>query len=61
MSALALPAVGSTRRETSVALAADLAVAVGLGGQNLERRLDDTTTETGADTRHCQHVDQEMK
>jgi len=43
---LALAAVGGTRRETSVALAADHLVAVELGGKSLERRLNDTTTET---------------
>lgn len=32
--------------ETYVALAADHLVAVVLGGKSLERRLDDTTTET---------------
>jgi hypothetical protein len=43
---LALAAVGSTGRETGVALAADHLVAVELGGKSLERRLNDTTTET---------------
>jgi hypothetical protein len=42
---LALAAVGSTGRETGVALAADHLVAVELGGKSLERRLNDTTTE----------------
>mgnify|MGYP007051639723 CR=1 FL=1 len=46
MTARPLPAVGGTGRETSVALAADLLVAVVLGGQDLERGLDDTATET---------------
>ena len=46
MSALALTAVGSTRRQTRVALAADLLVAVVLAGEHLERRLNDTTTKT---------------
>ena len=64
--ALALAAVGSTRRETGlytrvraiercfdrcegvsyVALAADHLVAVELGGQSLQRGLNDTTTQT---------------
>lgn len=39
-------AVGGTGRETSVALAADLLVAVVLVGKDLERGLNDTTTET---------------
>jgi len=71
VSTLALPAVGGTRRETSllrgrlaygrscgfcgrsrgwgesyVALAADHLVAVELGGESLERGLNDSTTET---------------
>jgi hypothetical protein len=46
VSTLALAAVGGTRRETSVALAADHLVAVELGGQSLQGGLDDTTTET---------------
>ncbi len=46
MTALALAAVGGTGRETSVALAADLLVAVVLAGEHLERGLDDTTAET---------------
>ena len=46
MTALALTAVGGTRRETGVALAADLFVTVVLASKNLERGLDDTTTET---------------
>jgi hypothetical protein len=46
VSALALAAVGGTGRETGVALAADHLVAVELGGQSLERGLDDTTTQT---------------
>jgi hypothetical protein len=67
VSALALPAVGGTGRETSlhllvsfpfpipsrdtrartyVALAADHLLAVVLGGESLERRLNDTTTQT---------------
>jgi hypothetical protein len=43
---LLLAAVGGTGRETSVALAANLLVAVVLGGKDLERGLNDTTTET---------------
>ena len=46
MAALPLAAVGSARRQAGVALAADLPVAVGLGGEHFERWLDDTTTET---------------
>ena len=46
MTALALTAVGGTRRETSVALSANLLVAVVLAGEHLERGLDDTTTQT---------------
>ncbi len=46
MAALALAAVGGTGRETSVALAADLLVAVVLAGQHLERGLNDTTAQT---------------
>ena len=46
VTALALTAVGSTRRETGVALAADLLVAVVLAGEHLERGLNDTTTQT---------------
>ena len=46
MAASPLAAVGGTGREASVALAADLLVAVVLGGKHLERGLDDTTTET---------------
>ena len=42
-----LAAVGGTGREARVALAADLLVAVVLGGKHLERRLNDTTTKTG--------------
>jgi hypothetical protein len=41
-----LAAVGRTGREASVALAADLLVAVVLGRKHLKRRLDDTATET---------------
>jgi hypothetical protein len=40
------PTVGGARGETSVTLATDLLVAVVLGSQDLERRLDDTTAET---------------
>ena len=39
-------AVGGTGRKTGVALAADLLVAVVLRGEDLERGLNDTTTET---------------
>ena len=46
MSTCPLAAVGGTRRETGVALAADLLVAVVLGRQDLQRRLNETTTET---------------
>ena len=42
-----LAAVGGTGREARVALAADLLVAVVLGGEHLERRLNDTATKTG--------------
>lgn len=43
-----LPAVGSPWWETGVALSADLLVTVVLGSEDLERWLDDTSTETGA-------------
>jgi hypothetical protein len=46
VAALLLTAVGGTRRKTGVALAADGLLAVVLGGEGLEGRLDDTTTET---------------
>jgi len=46
MSARPLPAVGSTRREASVAFAANLLVAVIFAGQNLQGGLNDSTTET---------------
>ena len=46
MSALLLPAVGGTRGETGVALAANHLVAVVLGGQHLQGGLNHTTTET---------------
>ncbi|KAF2821143.1 hypothetical protein CC86DRAFT_109792 [Ophiobolus disseminans] len=39
-------AVDSPRWQTCVALAADHLIAVVLGGERLERRLDDATTET---------------
>lgn len=39
-------AVDSSRWQTCVALAADHLVAVVLGGKRLQRRLNDTTTET---------------
>lgn len=41
-----LAAVGGTGREARIALAADLLVAVVLGGKHLERGLDDTATKT---------------
>jgi len=44
VAALALTAVGSTRGKTGIALAADGLVAVVLGGQCLERGLDETST-----------------
>lgn len=44
MTALLFSAVGRTRRETSVALAADHLVAVGDGSQLLERWFNDTTS-----------------
>ena len=46
MAASPLAAVGRTGRETCVALAADLLVAVVLGGEHLQRGLNDTATET---------------
>lgn len=46
MAALPLTAVGGTRGETSIALAADGLLAVVLGSKSLERGLNDTTTET---------------
>ncbi|OAL03126.1 hypothetical protein IQ06DRAFT_292350 [Phaeosphaeriaceae sp. SRC1lsM3a] len=46
VAALLLTAVDSPRWQTCVALAADHLVAVVLGGERLERRLDDATTET---------------
>lgn len=46
MTASPLAAVGGTGWETSVALAADLLVAVVLRGEDLQRRLNDTATET---------------
>lgn len=46
MTALLLAAVGGTRRQAGVALAADGLVAVVLGGEGLQGRLNDTTTET---------------
>jgi len=41
-----LAAVGGTRGKTGVALAANLLVAVVLGGEHLQRRFDDTTAQT---------------
>ena len=49
MTALALTAVGGTRRETSVALSANLLVAVVLAGEHLERGLDDSSSESVKD------------
>lgn len=46
MATCSLPAVSSTGRETRIALAANLLVAVVLRSQYLERRLNDTATET---------------
>lgn len=46
MAAAPLPAVGRTWGQTSVALAANLLVAVVLGGQDLQRGLNDTATKT---------------
>jgi len=43
---LLLAAVSGSRWETGVALSADHLFAVVLGGQSLERWLDDTTSET---------------
>jgi len=45
MAARALSAIGSARREASVALAANLLIAVVLGREHFERRLNDTTAE----------------
>ena len=42
---LALTAVCRTRRQTGVALTADLLLTVVLAGQHLERGLNDTTTQ----------------
>ena len=44
MATSTLSAVGRTGRETSVALAADLLVAVVLGSKDLQRGLNDTAT-----------------
>jgi len=46
MTTLPLAAIGGTRREASVALAANHLLAVVLGSQDLQGRLDDTTTKT---------------
>ena len=46
MTAFLLSAVLSTEGETSVALSADHLVAVVLSGEDLEGRLDDTTTQS---------------
>ena len=46
MTALLLSAVGGTGREAGVALSADHLLAVVLGGQSLEGRLDDTAAKS---------------
>ena len=46
MSALLLAAVGGTRREASIALAADPLVAVVLTSKHSKRRFNHTTSET---------------
>ena len=46
MPALLLAAVGGSGRQAGVAFAADHLLAVVLGGQGLERRLDDTAAQT---------------
>lgn len=46
MAALLLATVGGARMQTSVALAANHFIAIVFLGQNAERWLDDTTTET---------------
>jgi hypothetical protein len=46
VSALSLSAVCGTRWKTSVALSANLSVAVGLGSQHFERWLNDSSSET---------------
>ena len=46
VAALLLAAVGGTWRKAGVALSADHLLAVVLGGEGLERWLNDTTTET---------------
>ena len=46
VTALLLTAVGGPGRETGVALSADHLLAVVLGGEGLERWLNDTTTQT---------------
>jgi len=43
---LLLSTVGGSRWQTGVALSADHLVAVVLGGQGLERRLNDSTSES---------------
>jgi hypothetical protein len=53
MSACTLAAVGSTRGKPSIALAADLFLAVVLGCESFQRRLDDTTTETAKSQLDC--------
>jgi hypothetical protein len=46
MTTLSLTTVGSTRRETSIALAANHLLTVVLGSQSLQRGFNDTTTKT---------------
>jgi hypothetical protein len=46
MTTLSLTTVGSTRRETSIALTADHLLTVVLGSQSLQRGFNDTTTKT---------------
>ena len=46
MSTRTFPAIGGAGGETSVTFAADLFFAIVLGGQDLQRRLNDTATET---------------
>jgi hypothetical protein len=46
VTALSLTAVGGTGRKTGIALATNHLFAVVLGGKSLQRRFNDTTTET---------------
>lgn len=50
MTTAPLSAVGSTRGESGVALSADLLVTVRLGGEDLERGLDDSSSESVKDS-----------